>query len=314
MRRRDFIVAVGGAAAWPIGAAAQQQASPSVGVVFFGTENIGRVVDGAFRQGLGEQGYRDGQNVEVLYRNTEKYDRLPDLLGDLVRRRVAVIASMGAGNPALTATAATATVPVVFLIGRERAASGLVTGLSRPAGNVGKRLNVLVEIVPKVNSIGYLHNPTLGVAEARIRTIEAEARKHDLRLVIGHASTPGEIEPAFTMLAEQGIGALIFGTNPLFIARTDQLVSLAAEHALAAVYPYREQVEAGGLMSYGSSVSDAWRLAGNYAGRILKGERAADLPVPQSTRIELGINMKTAKALGLNVPTTLLGRADEVIE
>jgi putative tryptophan/tyrosine transport system substrate-binding protein len=311
MRRRDFLAGLG-AAAFPIGAGAQQQ--PIVGVLFFGSEEVGRTVDAAFRQGLDEQGYRDGHNVEVMYRNTELYDRLPVLHADFVRRRVALVASMGAGSPALTATTATPTVPVIFLIGRELAESGLVTGLNRPAGNVTKRLNVLLDIAPKLKSIGYLHNPTVGVAEARINAIAAAAHARDVQLAIGKASTPGEIGQAFRALVRQGVGALIFGTSPLFIARTDQLVASAAEHALPAVYPYREQVEAGGLMSYGTSISDAWHLAGSYAGRLLNGERAANFSVPQSARVELAINMKTARALALTVPTELLRRADTVIE
>jgi putative tryptophan/tyrosine transport system substrate-binding protein len=314
MRRRDFIVAVSGVSFWPIGAAAQQQALPTVGIIFFGAKDMGQGVDAAFRQGLGKEGYRDGQNVEVFYRNTQMYDQLPGLYGDLVRRRVAVIASMGAGNPALPAMAATATVPAVFLIGSARPASGLVTGLDGPASNVTQRFDVLVEMLSAVKSIGYLHNPTVGASEARVRALQAAARARDVRLAIGHANTPVEIEPAFTTLIRQKIGAIIFSTNPLLIARTDQLVALAAQYALPAVYPYREQVASGGLMSFGSSISDAWRLAGTYAGRIIKGESPANFPVPQPSGSQLAINMKTAKALGLTVPTTLLGRADDVIE
>jgi putative tryptophan/tyrosine transport system substrate-binding protein len=313
MRRRDFLAAVG-AAVLPTGAVAQQPSLPTIGVLVFGSDGLGRAVDAAFHQGLNEQGFRDGQNVEIIYRSTEMYDRLPGLYADFVRQGVALVASMGAGSPALTAIAATATVPVVFLIDREQGQNGVVTGLNRPAGNVIKRLDVLLNLLPTLTSIGYLHNPTVGVAEARIRAVEAAAHARGVQLAIGKARTPGDIQRVFKALVGRKIGALIVGTSPLFIARTEQLTALAAEYGLPAVYPYREQVEAGGLISYGTNISDAWRLAGSYAGRLLKGERAADFPAPQSTRVELAISMKTAKALALTVPAELLGRADKIIE
>jgi len=309
MQRREFIAGLG-AAAWPLAARAQQQPLPMVGVLFFGTESLGRALDAAFRKGLGEQGYFDGRNVEIFYRNTDMYDRLPGLAADLRRRGVSVIASMGAGGPSLGARAATATIPIVFLMGSDSGASGLIPSVDHPGANAAKRLGLLVKIVPTAKSIGYLHNPTVGAAEARIRTIETAARTLGVRLVVANASTPGEIEPAFTTFVGQGIGALVLGTNPLFIARTDQLIALAAQYRLPAVYPYREQVEAGGLMSYGASISDAWRLAGTYAGSILKGEK----PVQQSTRIEMVLNLKTAKVLGLEVPTAIRQNVDEVME
>jgi putative ABC transport system substrate-binding protein len=288
--------------AWPLRAFAQQQALPSVAVLFFGSESMERVVNGAFREGLGELGYRDGQNVRVLHRSTESFDRLPAIYGDLLHRGAAIIATMGAGGPSIT-TAATATVPVVFLIGAEQDSKGLLTSLDRPAGNAAKRLGLLIEMLPAVKSIGYLHNPTIGVAEARIKAIQAVARAHNVQLAIGNASTPYDIERAVNLLVSQRVGALVFGASPLFIARTEQLVALAAQHALPAIYPYREQVEAGGLMSYGSSISDAWRLAGIYTGRILKNERSANFPTQQPGKIELVINMQTAKALDLAVRT-----------
>jgi len=313
MRRRDFLAAVG-AAVLPMGAVAQQPSLPTIGVLVFGSDGLGRAVDAAFHQGLNEQGFHDGQNVQIMYRGTDMYDRLPGLYADFVRQGVALVASMGAGSPALTAIVATATVPVVFLIDRERAQSGVVTGLNRPAGNVTKRLDVLLDLLPTLTSIGYLHNPTVGVGETRIRAVESAAHARGVQLAIGRASTPGDIERVFKALVGRKIGALIVGTSPLFIARTDQLAALAAEYGLPAVYPYREQVEAGGLISYGTNISDAWRLAGSYAGRLLKGERAANFPAPQSTRVELAISMKTAKALALTVPAELLGRADKIIE
>jgi putative ABC transport system substrate-binding protein len=313
MRRRDFLAAVG-AAVLPMGAVAQQPSLPTIGVLVFGSDGLGRAVDAAFHQGLDEQGFHDGQNVQIMYRGTDMYDRLSGLYADFVRQGVALVASMGAGSPALTAIAATATVPVVFLIDRDRAQSGVVAGLNRPAGNVTKRLDVLLDLLPTLTSIGYLHNPTVGVAEARIRAAESAAHARGVQLAIGRTSTPGNIERVFKALVGRKIGALIVGTSPLFIARTDQLAALAAEYGLPTIYPYREQVEAGGLISYGTNISDAWRLAGSYAGRLLKGERAADFPAPQSTRVELPISMKTAKALALTVPAELLGRADKIIE
>src|ERR1700733_6765373 len=284
MRRRAFIAGLGSTAAWPLVARAQQQPLPMVGVLFFGTESLGQALGAAFRKGLGEQGYFDGRNVEILYRFTDMYDRLPGLAADLRRQGVSIIASMGAGSPSLAAMAATATTPTVFLVGGDSGpARGLVPNVDLPGANGAKRLSLLVEIVPTAKSIGYFHNPTVGAAEARIRTIETTARTLGVRLVIANASTPNEIEPAFTTFAGQRTGALVLGTNPLFIARTDQLIALAAQYRLPAIYPYREQVEAGGLMSYGASISDAWRLAGTYAGSILKGEK----PVQQSTHIEM---------------------------
>jgi putative ABC transport system substrate-binding protein len=310
VRRRDFIAGMG-SMAWPFAAGAQQQTLPGVAVLFFGSESMERAVDAAFREGLGELGFRDGQNIRIFNRRTESYDRLPTLYGELAHRGFAIMASMGAGSPAVTATAATPTIPVVFLIGAERNAKGLMTGLDRPAGHAAERFNVLAEMSPAAKSIGYLHNPTVGVAEARIKAVAAAARARNLTLAIGNASTPDEIEPAFAALARQGINAVVLGASPLFIARTEQLVALAARHALPAVYPYREQVEAGGLMSYGPSISDAWHLAGIYAGRILKGESPADLPQPG--RASLVINLQTANVLNLSVPAALVGRADQVI-
>jgi putative ABC transport system substrate-binding protein len=312
--RRDFIAAVGAASVWPLVAGAQQPAPPTVGVLFYGTEGLGRSVDAAFRHGLGEQGYLDGRNVAILFRQTAMYDRLPVLYADLVRRGVAIIASMGAGNPSLTAASATATTPVVFLIRGDRATSGGGPGLIHPAGNVAKRLDLLLEVAPKVTSIGYLHNPTIGIGEARIRAVETAARAQGIHLAVANASAPGEIEQALTSLVEQGVGALMSGTSPLFIARTDQVVEMATHYALPAVYPYREQVEAGGLMSYGISISDAWRTAGEDAGRMLKGEKLADLVAQRPARAELTINRKTAKMLDLAIPDALLSRADQVIE
>jgi putative tryptophan/tyrosine transport system substrate-binding protein len=312
MRRRAFIAGLGSAAAWPLVARAQQQpAMPMVGVLFFGTESLGQALGAAFRKDLGEEGYFDGRNVEILYRFTDMYDRLPGLAADLRRRGVSIIASMGAGSPSLAAMAATATTPIVFLVGSDSgAARRLVPNVDLPGANGAKRLGLLVEIVPTAKSIGYFHNPTVGEAEARIRTIETAARTLGVRLVIANANTPSEIEPAFTTFAGQRTGALVLGTNPLFIARTDQLIALAAQYRLPAIYPYREQVEAGGLMSYGASISDAWRLAGTYAGSILEGEK----PVQQSTHIEMVLNLKTAKVLGLEVPTAIRQRFDTFIE
>jgi putative tryptophan/tyrosine transport system substrate-binding protein len=329
MRRRDFIGAIGGAAAaWPLAARAQQRAVPVVGCLNGGTESAFGPQAAAFRQGLAEQGYVDGRNVQILYRWAElHYDRLPELAADLVRRGVAVIvASMDGTVSALAARSATSTLPIVFVTGGDPVERGLVASLNRPGGNltgvyfltgtlIGKRLELLHEIAPAITSIGNLVNPALPTFanEGVIKETEAAARALGVRVVFQDANTPSEIEAAFAVLVRRGIGGFI-AAEALYFEQRDQLVRLAAHHAVPAIYAWREAVDAGGLMSYGTSLSDAFRLAGTYAARILKGDKPSDLPVQQTTKVELIINIKTAKALGLTIPVTLLATADEVIE
>jgi putative ABC transport system substrate-binding protein len=327
MRRREFIAGLGSAVAWPVVARAQQQPGlPVIGWLSAGTETALRVPTAAFHQGLGEVGYVEGRNVEILYRWAEtRYDQLRALAADYVRRRVAVIVATAGVVPALAAKSATTTIPIVFAFGGDPVERGLVASLNRPGGSVtgatfltrelrGKRLEMMHEMVPAVTSIGYLVDPTSPTVETKKRDAEIAARVLGLRLVILNASTPSEIDTAFTVLVEQRIGALLVDSDALFHNQGAQLGSLAARHAMPAIYPFRQVVEAGGLMSYGASFSDAFRLAGTYTGRILKGEKPADLPVHQSTRIETVLNLKTAKALGLTIPETLLATADEVIQ
>jgi putative tryptophan/tyrosine transport system substrate-binding protein len=326
MRRREFIEALGGAAAWPLAAHAQQSKVPVIGFLSSVAESEAAKPTAAFRQGLGEQGYVAGRNVEILYRFAgTRYDRLPALAADLVSRRVSVIVAIVGSAPALAAKSATATIPIVFANGGDPVENGLVTSPNRPGGNVtgfyylvealrAKRLELLHQMVPAATLIGYLVNPKRPAYEASVKETETAARILGVRLVIANASTASEIESAFVMLAAQRIGAILDMGDPLFYVQTDQLAALAARYAVPEMSAFRENVEAGGLMSYGPSVSDGWRLAGTYAGRILKGEKIADVPVQQSTRIEFVLNLKTAKALGLTIPTNLLLRADEVIE
>jgi putative tryptophan/tyrosine transport system substrate-binding protein len=316
MRRREFIAGLG-AAAWPLAARAQQTAVPVIG--FLSGESAGAAAADAVRKGLGEQGYVEGRNVEILYRWAEgRYDRLPALAGDLVRRRVAVIIATGSGTTsALAAKSATATIPIAFAIGTDPVELGLVASLNRPGGNltgatslaaglVVKRLELLHEIVPAATSIGFLVDPTGGGVKVEMRDAEMAARTLGLRLVTQSASAPGEIEAAFANLVAQRIDALLTHAAALFAGQGAQLAALTARHAVPAIYRIRQIVEAGGLMSYGASFSDAWRVAGTYAGRILKGEKPADLPVQRSTRIEMVLNLKTANA-DISCPTRRRG-------
>jgi putative ABC transport system substrate-binding protein len=329
MRRREFITLLGGAAAWPLAARAQQRTLPVIGYLSSNEsdESGDNRAAAALRRGLGEQGYVEGRNVEILYRYAEnQYDLLPELAADLVRRRVAVI--FCPTTPAsLAAKKATATIPIVFSIGSDPVQAGLVASLNRPGGNVtgmaylvvelaAKRLELLHEIAPAAKSIGYLYNPNYSAAveERSIQALETAAGTLGLRLVTAKATTASEIEGAFAMLVREGIGGVLIGGTAPLLFQSNQVVALAAHHVLPAMYAYREIVEAGGLISYGGSAVDANRLAGTYVGRILKGENPADLPVQQVTRIEMVLNLKTAKALGITVPPTMLAIADEVIE
>jgi putative tryptophan/tyrosine transport system substrate-binding protein len=324
--RRQFMSALGGATVvWPLAARAQQEAMPVIG--FLGSESpdlfAGRLP--AFRQGLSEVGYVEGRNVAIEYRWAEsKNDRLPALAAELVRRQVNVIAA--ASTPAgPVAKAATTTIPIVFVTGSDPVAAGLVASMNRPGGNITgvtgmgvelgqKQLELLHELVPTATVVAALINPTSPTAEALSRTLQAAARNLGLQLHILNASTEPEIDAAFASLVELRAGALVIAPDVFFTTRSKQLAALTLGHALPSIYLFREFAAAGGLMSYGTSNADAYRQLGVYTGRILKGEKPADLPVVQSTKVEMVLNLKTAKTLGLTFPLTLLGRADEVIE
>src|SRR5215468_6895385 len=325
LRRREFITLLGGAAAaWPLVARAQQ---PAIG--YLGSESpdvfAGRLR--AFRQGLSETGYVEGKNVAIEYRWAEgQYDRLPVLLSDLIRRKVTVIDAVTGTPPALAAKAATTTVPIVFVTAGDPVALGLVDSLSRPGGNLTgvatltvelapKQLEVLHELVPTATIIALLVNPTNPTnAETLSRDLQAAARTLGLQLHVLHASTEHDFDAVFASLPRLRAGALVIGSDPFFNSRSEQLVALASRHAMPTMYPFREYAMAGGLISYGNSFADAHRQVGAYTGRILKGAKPADLPVQQVTKVELIVNLKTAKALGLTFPLPLIGRADEVIE
>jgi putative ABC transport system substrate-binding protein len=328
MRRREFITLLGGAAAaWPLAARAQQPAMPVIG--FLGSESPGVSASRlrAFRQGLSETGYVEGRNVAIEYRWAESQnDRLPALAADLVRRQVRVIAASGGLLSVQAAKAASATIPIVFQLGGDPVEFGLVASLNRPGGNLTgvtslnvelgpKLLEVLHELVPTATSLALLLNPTRPNVEGQVNIVQAAARTLGLPpLHVLHASTERDFDTVFATLRQLRAGGLVITPSLLFSTRTEQLAALALRDAVPAISPDREFAAAGGLMSYGGSGQDQTRLVGNYTGRILKGDKPADLPVQQATRVELVINMKTAKALGLTFPLTLLGRADEVIE
>jgi putative ABC transport system substrate-binding protein len=326
MRRRDFLAGLAGAAASPLTASAQQPARPVIGLLStFAASWTGPGSD-AFRKGLGETGFIERQNVAVEYRWIEgRNDRLPALVKDLVDRHVSVIFVSGSTAAALAAKAATQTVPIVFSVGNDPVASGLVPSLNRPGANVTgittltsplgpKRLEMLREVVPAGAAVVLLVNPTNPGVASETKEIQAAARLLGLRLMILNTSSPIEIYDAFASIAGQDIGGILTTADALFFAQQDELVALAARKSVPAIYLTRGFIEAGGLMSYGPDLLEGYRLAGGYVGRILKGEKPADLPVQQVTRVELVINMKTAKALGLTFPLTLLGRADAAIE
>jgi putative ABC transport system substrate-binding protein len=324
MRRRAFIAGLGGAAALPFAARAQQ-AMPVIGFLG-GVTAIGWApYVAAFHRGLGEVGYVEGRNVTIEYRWAEgQYDRLPGLAADLVQRQVAVIAA-STTPAALAAKAATATIPVVFTTISNPVQIGLVASLSRPGGNatgatqlnveIGpKLLEVLREVVPAATKIALLINPTNPNADTLSRNLQAAARTLGLNLHVQHASTESEIDPAFATMAQLGVGGLVIGGDSFFNSRSERLAALALRHRLPSIYQSRVFATAGGLLSYGGNAEDVYRLAGVYTGRILKGEKLADLPVMQTAKVEMIVNLKTAKALGLSMPMTLLGRADEIIE
>jgi putative ABC transport system substrate-binding protein len=325
MRRREFITLAGGMATWPLAARAQQAAMPIVGVLDSSSANEYAPFLAAFREGLHEAGFIEGRNVAIEYRWADgRYDRLPSLAAELVRVPVAVLVATGI-TAAAAAKAATSTVPIVFNTGGDPVRFGLVASLNKPGGNVtgvaslgkvlvAKRFELLRELVPKANAIAFLVNPNNAVAALDTSDAQAAAAALGHKLIIVKASSAGEIDAAFATIAEQRGGGLLQQLDPFLQSRREQLVGLAARYALPAIYERRDFATAGGLMSYGTSLRDALRLVGNYTGRVLKGEKPANLPVQQPVKFELVINLKTAKALRLNVPSTLLTSADEVIE
>jgi ABC-type uncharacterized transport system substrate-binding protein len=326
MRRRDFIGIFGSAAAWPLVARAQQPTIPTVGYVHSDSPQTVANLLAAFREGLSEIGYIEGQNVAIEYRWAQNDpSRIPELVADLVRRRVAVIAAPGSSAVALAAKAATTTIPIVFSLGLDPVQLGLVASLNRPGGNitgvnsmsnelVAKRLGLLHELLPTATRFGVLVNPENPTTESLKKDVEAAAAAIGPQIDFVTASTGAEIDTAFGSLLQRRADALVVHPDNLFINRRVQLITLAARHALAAMYPLRPDAEAGGLMSYGTKLADAHRQAGVYTGRILKGAKPTDLPVVQPTKFEFIINLQTAKTIGLTVPPTLLARADEVIE
>jgi putative ABC transport system substrate-binding protein len=327
MKRRQFITLLGGAAAaWPLGARAQQPAMPVIGFLNSGSPGPYASYVTAFRRGLNETGFSEGRNVAIEYRWAEgQYDRLPQLAVDLVHRQVAVIAATGGGLSAAAAKAATTTIPIVFASGADPVQEGLVASLNRPGGNVtgvfvftsvleGKRLGLLREMVPTATLIAVLLNPANPSFDSKLNEIQEVARSVGQQLHILNASSEHEIDAAFATAAQLPAGAMLVGADAVFATWRDQLIALAARYAIPAIFELRAFAAAGGLMSYGPSLSDAYRLVGLNTGQILKGAKPADLPVQQSTKFELVINLKTAKVLGLDVPPTLLARADEAIE
>jgi putative tryptophan/tyrosine transport system substrate-binding protein len=326
VKRRNFITLLGGAASWPLAALAQQPKVPVIGFLSARSAGAFAPLLPAFYQGLKEAGYTEGQDVAIDYRFAEgQYDRLPALAADLVRRQVAVIAAISGTPAALAAKAATTVIPIVFANGGDPLTSDLVASLNRPGGNitgvtfltttiVAKRLEMLRALVPTAIVIAFLVNPNNPIAEAETKSAEGGGRTLGLQMHVLNASTENEIDTAFAILVQQRTDALLVAADPLFIDRKEQLVALAARHAVPAIYFDREFPALGGLMAYGTDYAASYRQAGIYTGRILKGEKPADLPVMQPTKFELVINLKTAKALALTVPLTLQVAADEVIE
>jgi putative ABC transport system substrate-binding protein len=327
MRRRKFVqLAAAAAAVWPLAARAQQKAMPVIGFLSARPAGVSAPLVAAFQQGLSETGYTEGQNVAIEYRWAEgRYDQLPALAADLVGRKVDLIATSGGPPSARAAKRATSTIPIIFVLGTDPVELGLVASLAQPGGNLtgfsmlmtelnAKRLGLLSELVPQARVIALLVNPNYPGAERIMGEVQEAARATGVQVLILKARTEGEIDAAFASLIQRRVGALVIGNDSFFDSRIGQFVALTRQHAVAAIQSGREFPDSGGLMSYGTSLKDIYRQLGIYAGRILKGEKPADLPVQQPTTFELVINLKTAKALGLTVPQSLLQRADEVIE
>jgi len=326
--RRELLAALGGAAAaWPLAARAQQAVMPMVGILAVASPEANAIRLRAFREGLSTAGYVEGQNINVEYRWAEAYTgRLPELAARFVEERVAVLVTAGGTSAALAAKAATASIPIVFGIAADPVDLGLVASLNRPGGNVTgvtslnievapKRLELLHELLPSVTTMGLLVNPAVAALAAPVSRIsQAAAHSLGLHLHVVHASSDRDFDAVFEKLIQLHAGALVIGPDNLFTAHSEQLAMLTVRHALPAVYEFREFAAAGGLMSYGSSETEYYRLVGTYAGRVLKGDKPANLPVQQSTKVELFLNLKTAKALGITVPLPVSGRADEVFE
>jgi putative tryptophan/tyrosine transport system substrate-binding protein len=328
MRRRDLVKGiVGSAATWPVVAVAQQSAIPVIGFLSFRSANESADSEAAFREGLSEIGYSEGRSVHIAFRWAEgQKDRLPVLASNLVDNlHVAVIAATGGGPSALAAKAATKTIPIVFTFGADPVKAGIVASLNRPEENItgvtwfsgelaGKRLALLHDIVPTISTIGLLINANDPEESSQRADAQDAARRFNLKLVVMNASTEREIDAAFAAFAQQQVGAVIAGSDPFLLSRREQIVSLAARHRMPGIYSVREYVAAGGLMSYGNSLREAYRHAGLYVGRILRGAKPSDLPIERLTKFEFVVNLTTAKALGLTVPASFLSLADELIE
>jgi putative ABC transport system substrate-binding protein len=324
VQRREFIVTLGGAVAWPLAARAQQPVIPTIGFLNSASHGLFESRVRAFRQGLSEGGYVEGQNVRIEYRWADGYyEQFPALVAELVRLQVSLIVANTLAAEA--AKAVTTTIPIVFVTAIDPVESGLVSSLNRPGGNLtgisnlnvqlgAKRLELIRELAPTTSVIALLVNPANLAAQAEIKAIQAAARALAVQIHILYASTDRDFDSAFATLIHQGMSALVIATDPFFTSHSEQLAALTVRHAVPTIYQFREFAVAGGLMSYGGSSSDQYRQMGVYAARILKGEKPADLPVQQSSKVELIINLKTARALGITFPLTLLGRADEVIE
>jgi putative ABC transport system substrate-binding protein len=325
MRRRDFIALVGGAAAWPLAARAQQAAMPVIGYLGLTSPEAFAALTAAFRRGLGETGFVEGQNVEIKYRWAHgQFDQLPALAADLVAQQVSVIAALGTPASATAAKAATSTIPIVFVTGGDPVDIGLVKSLNRPAGNATgvymltvalepKRLELIHELVPDA-AIGIIADPNSPDTVEQIKSLSVAASSLGRRLKTMNVSGENDIEPAFAAMAEQHVAAAVVTSSPAYLPQRQKFVALAARYAIPTAYFVRDFADAGGLISYGTSFPDAYRRAGVHTGRILKGDKPADLPIEQSVKVELVVNLKTAKTLGITIPLTLLGRADEVIE
>jgi putative ABC transport system substrate-binding protein len=323
VKRREFITLIGGVAAWPLAAGAQQPAIALVGLLLSSQVDHRQVA--AIRQGLKDAGYVEGRNLAIKYHSADgRFDQLPALVADLVADPVAAILALGP-PAALAAKAATRNIPIVFAIGADPVQLGLVSSLNRPGGNItgvtffvntlgAKRLELLRELVPSATVIGFVVNPSNPTSESQISDVQVASRAHGIELLILNAGSERDIDAAFTSFVQKRANAIILGADGFFLSRRDQLVGLAARYGLPAMYYLREFTDIGGLISYGASITDAYRLTGGYVGRILKGEQPADLPVHQTVKFELAVNLKTAKALGLTVPLIMQMTADEVIE